>query len=107
MLETGTSSNRRTPSTRLMTREGISLLRAASTTRGVTSTYVKCLESNMGVESAPQNQETHVEDCLGPWFKVAVSVTADSDGPETYLSRCIGRISADTQNKVIKIPKNY
>ena len=31
-----------------------------------------------------------------PWFKVAVSVT-DSDSPETYRSRCIGRVSADTQ----------
>ena len=40
------------------------------------------------------------------WFKVAVSVT-DSDGPETYRSRCIGRVSADTQNKMIKIFKNY
>ena len=30
-----------------------------------------------------------------PWFKVAVSVT-DSEGPETYRSRCIGLISADT-----------
>ena len=59
MLETGTSSNRRTPSTRLMTREGISLLRAASTTWGVTSsTYVKCLESNLRVESAPPKSVT-------------------------------------------------
>ena len=29
------------------------------------------------------------------WFKDAVSVTY-SDGPETYRSRCIGRVSADT-----------
>ena len=41
-----------------------------------------------------------------PWFKVAVSVT-DSDGLETYRSRCIGRVSADTQKKKIKIFKNY
>ena len=40
------------------------------------------------------------------WFKVAVSVT-DSDSPETYRSRCINRVSADTQNKMIKIPKYY
>ena len=40
------------------------------------------------------------------WFKVAVSVT-DSDSPETYWSRCISRISADMQNKMIKIFKNY
>ena len=40
------------------------------------------------------------------WFKVAVSIT-DLDGPETYWSRCIGQVSADTQNKMIKIFKNY
>ena len=40
------------------------------------------------------------------WFKVAVSVIG-SDSPETYRLRCIDRVSADTQNKVIKIPKNY
>ena len=34
------------------------------------------------------------------WFKVAISVT-DSDGLETYRSRCIGLVSADTQNKMI------
>ena len=43
---------------------------------------------------------------LNPWFKVAVSVI-DSDGPETYRSRCIGRVSADTQNEMNKIFKNY
>ena len=36
------------------------------------------------------------------WFNVAISVT-ESDGPETYRSWCIGRVSADTQNKMIKI----
>ena len=40
------------------------------------------------------------------WFKVAVSVI-DSDDPETYRSRCIDRVSADTLNKMIKIFKNY
>ena len=40
------------------------------------------------------------------WFKVAASVT-DSDGPESYRSRCIGRVSVDTQNKMSNIFKNY
>ena len=40
------------------------------------------------------------------WFKIAVSVT-NSDGPETYRSRCIDRVSADTQNKMIKIFKIF
>ena len=40
------------------------------------------------------------------WFKVAVSVI-DSNSPETYQSRCIGCVSADTQNRMIKISKNY
>ena len=40
------------------------------------------------------------------WFKVAVSIT-DSDGPETYRSRCIDQISVDTQNKMIFMLKNY
>ena len=39
-------------------------------------------------------------------FKIAVSVV-DSDGPETYRSRCIVRVSADTQNKMINYFKNY
>ena len=42
----------------------------------------------------------------GSWFKVMVSVT-DSDDPKTYWSRCISRVSTDTQNKMIKIFKNY
>ena len=40
------------------------------------------------------------------WFKVVVSII-DSDDPETYRSRCIGHVSADTQNKMSKIFKNY
>ena len=33
---------------------------------------------------------------IAAWFKIAVSVT-DSDGPETYRSWYIGRVSADMQ----------
>ena len=48
---------------------------------------------------------TNMEDTLS-WFKVTILVT-NSDDPKTYQSRCIGHVSADTQNKMIKIPKNY
>ena len=43
---------------------------------------------------------------LCAWFKVTVSVI-ESDGLETYRSRCIGHVSTDTQNQMIKIFKNY
>ena len=42
------------------------------------------------------------ESLFKSWFKIAVSVI-DSDDPETYRSRCIGHVSTDTQNKMIKI----
>ena len=40
------------------------------------------------------------------WFKVAVSVI-DSEGSETYRSRCIGLVSANTQLKMKKLKKIY
>ena len=43
---------------------------------------------------------------LPTWSKVVVSIT-DSDGLETYRSWCIGQVSVDTQNKMIKMFKNY
>ena len=40
------------------------------------------------------------------WFKITVSIV-DSDGPKMYRLRCIDRVPADMQNKMIKIFKNY
>ena len=63
-------------------------------------------ENILALRWIKQNRKPTEQLLVKSWFKVAVSVT-DSDGPQTYRSRCIDRISADMQNKMIKIFKNY
>ena len=63
-------------------------------------------EGKIGVLLKAIKFHTHEINIFILWFKVAVSVI-DSDDPETYRSWCIDRVSADTQNEMNKIFKNY